>query len=394
MTPGARVATAIELLDLIFDGKPAEAALTGWGRRNRFAGSKDRAAIRDLVFDALRRKASSAAIGGSVSGRGLILGLLHQQGIDPAQLFTGEGYAPTKCTEHEMKTLASPAKPDEPDSLDIPGWLWADWQTSLGDKARDVAETLRSRAPIALRVNSARTDRSGAMAALNRDGIIAIAHPSPAPEFATALIVTQGARQIRNSTAFQQGLVELQDAASQAVSALVPLVPGARVLDFCAGGGGKSLALAARGANITGHDAFPERMRDLPERARRAGVRIRQADLKQLAATGPFDAVVVDVPCSGTGTWRRAPDAKWRLGPEDLDALEQVQRQIVRQAVPFLGQTGAFAYVTCSVLDRENHEMASWIGKTTGLTLAQERQFLPDAYGDGLYCAIFTRGRS
>ncbi len=299
MTPAARVQAAIEILDQILSGAPVEKALTGWARQSRFAGSKDRAAVRDHVFGALRCKRSFAAFGGAETGRGLMIGAFRSSGGDPAQLFTGERFAPTPISDGDQ----AQAFQSEAERLDIPEWLWPEFQQALGDEAEAAAIALQSRAPVHLRVNRAKAEREDVIRLLSEDGIQTSAHPA----CDTALEVAEGERKIAQSDAYKTGLVELQDAASQAVVAALDLQPGIRVLDYCAGGGGKTLALAAsKGVQVFAHDANPGRMRDLPARAARAGAEVTILQSDQLAQQAPFDIVLTDVPCSGSGSWRRA----------------------------------------------------------------------------------------
>ena len=242
MTPGARAAAAIGVLDAWLAGAPAEQALIRWARGARYAGSGDRAAVRDHVYDALRRLRSSTALGGARSGRVVMLGLLAGRGEDPAALFDGQGHAPPPLTPEEAARLARPPALGRTEALDVPDWLLPRLDADLGPDCEAVLEALRHRAPVVLRANLGRTTRADAAAALGREGIAARPHPlSP-----SALEVIEGARRLRGSRAYAEGLVELQDAASQAVADSVPL--GGRILDLCAGGGGKALALAARGA--------------------------------------------------------------------------------------------------------------------------------------------------
>jgi 16S rRNA (cytosine967-C5)-methyltransferase len=268
MTPAARLQAAIEILDQVIEGSPAEKALTGWARRSRFAGSKDRAAVRDHVFACLRAMRSFAVLGGSMTGRGLVLGMLREAGTNPDALFSGEGHAPAPLSEAERadsRPFASLAE-----ELDVPDWLWPAFESSLGDDAPAAAAGLRSRAPVHLRVNLRKASNDQAIAALAEDGIAAEPH-SASP---TALEVKEGARKLRNAKAYKNGLVELQDAASQAVVALLPLCDGMKVLDYCAGGGGKSLAMGARAdLKLAAYDIDPGRMRICPTGPRERGCR-------------------------------------------------------------------------------------------------------------------------
>lgn len=381
MTPAARAEAAIDILDQVLAGQPAEAALLRWARASRHAGSGDRAAVRDLVFDCLRRRRSRAALGGALSGRGLMLGACREEGIEPATIFSGARHAPAPLSAAEM---AAGGPPDAADDLDLPDWLIPDWTASLGEQARPVARALRDRAAPWLRVNLLRAPPDQARAALARDGI----EVEPSPLLDHALRVVAGARAIARSAAYRGGLVELQDLSPQLACAALPRAR--RVLDYCAGGGGKALALAAAGAQeVWAHDADAARMADLPERARRAGARIRMVAPGEVR--GSFDLVMADVPCSGSGTWRRNPDAKWRLDPLGLEAILALQARILDQAARHVAPGGRLAYMTCSLLDRENRaQIEAFLGRAP-FRLEGERRWTPLDASDGFYLAILGR---
>lgn len=352
MTPGARVAAAMSVLDSIRAGVPAEQALTNWARGARYAGSGDRAALRDHVFDVLRRWRSCAALGGGETGRALMLGLLRAQGVDPDTLFTGAGHAPPPLSAAER---AAGQPPDAAAARDMPDWLWPRFEAALGPGAAPAVQRLRHRAPVMLRVNARKGTRADAVARLSADGISA----RPAEIAKSALQVTDAERRISSCRAYLEGLVELQDGSSQAAMERLVIAPGARVLDYCAGGGGKTLALAARAqAQWFAHDAAPRRMADLPARAARAGVQVTGVGHPDLKAAGPFDLVLCDAPCSGSGTWRRSPDAKWRLTPARLEDLSAVQARILAQAAELVAPGGYLVYTTCSVFNEENQDIA------------------------------------
>lgn len=386
MTPAARQQAAIEILDLILDGEAAEKALTSWGRRNRYAGSKDRAAVRDHVFTALRCRRSFAVLGGAQTGRGLVLGALRAAGSDPETVFSGQGYGPSPLTEAESAAPADFAS--EAERLDIPDWVWPSFNDSLGEAAEAAGVALQSRAPVHLRVNLLRSNRADAIEALAEEGILC--EPHPASE--TALEVTQGGRKIRNSDCFADGLVELQDAASQAVVDRLPLENGMRVLDFCAGGGGKSLAMAARAKiDLFAHDANASRMNDLPLRAQRAGADITCLSEEELESTAAFDLVLCDVPCSGTGSWRRAPEGKWRLTRAMLDEIRLSQRQILEDAAQLVREGGHLAYATCSMLDEENNaQIQGFLDSHQGWKVAEQASWQVQDGTDGFFVTVLT----
>ncbi|WP_424986588.1 RsmB/NOP family class I SAM-dependent RNA methyltransferase [Microbulbifer sp. S227A] len=387
MTPAARVQAAIEILDEIAAGKAAEQALTGWSRRSRYAGSKDRAAVRDHVFDVLRCRRSFAALGGGETGRGWMLGALRQAGIDPDTVFTGANYAPAMLSDAERGAGRAPAP--GPEALDIPDWLWPRFHESLGEHGAACAGALQSRAPVHLRVNRRKAGIEEAQHSLLADGIATIPHAAAS----TALEITEGARRLRQSAAYQSGLVELQDAASQAVVEMLPLRDGLRVLDFCAGGGGKSLAMAAQAQlDLFAHDAAPERMGDLPARAARAGVTVNLIAGKALEQAAPFDIVLCDAPCSGSGAWRRSPEGKWRLDEAGLQELCRLQAEILDTASQLVASDGLLAYATCSVLRDENDDqMAHFLQQNPGWSLAVQRQWTMQHGTDGFFTAHLTR---
>lgn len=386
MTPDARVSAAIEVLDALHNGAAsAEQTLTNWARRNRFAGSSDRAAIRDLVFDALRCRRSYAWRSGSDTGRGLMLGHAFATGAALETLFTGQGYGPPPPTETERNPRDLTEAPD-PVRFDVPDWLWPELQRSLVDDTAAILTTLQSRAPVFLRHNAARGSRDAAIARLAEEGITAQPHPLSA----TAIEVTGHPRRVRNAKAYLDGTVELQDAASQAVTdALIEVCPEGRVLDFCAGGGGKALALAARGGvQVTAHDADPNRMSDIPTRAARAGVRIHVTT----APDGVYDAVLCDAPCSGSGAWRRQPEAKWTLTPERLETLNETQDAILAKAAPRVAPNGVLAYATCSLLQAENVDrVGGFLSKNAEWRLLFQKKLTPLDGADGFFIAGLKR---
>lgn len=387
MTPAARIAAAVEVLDKVLAGAAAEQALIGWARGARYAGSGDRAAVRDLVFDALRRLRSAAARGGELSGRGVMIGLLRERGEDLDSYFTGQGYAPAPLSDAEQ---ASGRMPEGAEAKDLPDWIWSVLCESEGaDKAAYLACQLRERAPVMLRVNLRKGTRQDAVRVLAEDEISS-EEDSISP---TALKVLSGARRIRNATAYTNGLVELQDGASQAVVDQLYLTDGMKVLDFCAGGGGKALAMAARAdIDLFVHDSDPGRMRDLPQRAARAGVSLRQVTLDDVQAQAPFDLVLCDVPCSGSGAWRRSPDAKWQLDPNALTRLQSLQDAILDQAAEFTAEAGALVYATCSILAPENDaRIDAFLARHDDWMSQFRRQWWPGTSGDGFFTAHAVR---
>ncbi|RCW86785.1 RsmB/NOP family class I SAM-dependent RNA methyltransferase [Paracoccus lutimaris] len=382
MTPAARIEAAITILDRILGGDPAEQALLRWSRASRFAGSGDRAAVRDLVFDSLRRLRSRAALGGAMTGRGLMLGMCRDEGRDPQTVFTGEGHAPWPLSADE---LARGGAPEAAAALDLPDWILPAWSEALGEAVEPVAMAMRKRAPVWLRANQLRATPDQAVAVLASEDIAA----APYPDLPTALCVSAGARRLAASSAYRDGLVEMQDLSPQLACSLLP--DRGSLLDYCAGGGGKALALAARGLSpVTAHDADVSRMSDLPARAARAGVRVQITPPDKLS--GRFDLVVADVPCSGSGTWRRTPDAKWRLTATQLAALVETQARILDEAAARVAAGGGLAYMTCSLLRVENQaQTAAFLHRAPEFELVTERLFTPLDASDGFYLCLMQR---
>jgi 16S rRNA (cytosine967-C5)-methyltransferase len=271
--------------------------------------------------------------------------------------------------------------------LDVSDWLYDRFASALGGECDATLEALRRRAPVFLRVNRAKASPAEAIAALADEGIVS--HAVEALQ--SGLEVTENTRKIHQSKAYAQGFVELQDAASQAVVEALPLHDGQRVLDLCAGGGGKTLAMAARARlDLYAHDAGPARMRDLPARAERAGARISITTTPE--KTAPYDLILTDVPCSGSGSWRRDPMGKWALTPERLAAVCALQGQILARAAAMLASTGVLAYATCSMLKEENEDqIAKFLSENEAFTCLLQRRFSPLQGGDGFFLALLKR---
>ncbi len=391
MIPAARLSAAIEVLDAILSGAGAEAALTAWGRANRFAGSGDRFAIRDLVFDALRCKRSFAALGGGMTGRGLILGQVRATGGDEAALFCGQGHAPSAIGPADHWREPTPAE-----TLDAPDWLIDLGRQRFGTGFDQIWAAQKTRAPVFLRSNPKRASRAQVQASLAQEAI----ESNLIQSMNYALEVTKNERKIKNSVAFQTGMIELQDAASQCVIETIDLPKTGKILDLCAGGGGKTLSIAAQLSDndrviLFAHDENPRRMADLPLRSARAGARIEI--LENINKSERYDLILTDVPCSGSGSWRRDPQGKWALTPDRLAQLVQTQAQILSDATEILAVGGRLVYVTCSVLPQENEDqVAAFLRRHPRFRLLSAQRFglgqqgALAAMGDGFFAAQFA----
>ncbi|TDT77874.1 16S rRNA (cytosine967-C5)-methyltransferase [Litoreibacter halocynthiae] len=389
MTPAARLSAAIEVLDQYLSGTAAEKALTNWARRSRFAGSKDRAAVRDIVFDCLRKRGSYARLG--LTGRGLVIchaAAKNTSVEEVSNLFSGEGHAPSLLVAEEKAALF-PASPTESVEAvyNMPEWLGEELKTSVGADAEAIASGLTERAATFLRVNLSRGSLQNAIDLLAKDGVTAIPHDLAK----TALEVVENPRKVAASTAYMSGLVELQDAASQSLCEGLPAAN--RMLDYCAGGGGKVLAYGdGNKAALFAHDAKPQRLRDLGPRAKRAGLKVQVLTTDACKTSAPFDLVLCDVPCSGSGAWRRSPEGKWALTHDAFADLLLVQQEILREAAPLVAPDGVLAFATCSVFKRENEDqIAKFCDKNDGWHCSYERRYSPLEGGDGFYIAYLTR---
>ena len=382
MTPGARISAMIEILETVLAGVPTEKALTNWARASRFAGSKDRAAIRDYVYQAVRCRRSSGAWPSPGSARAWALGSLRQQGADIGALFNGLGHAPAILDLAESDISG----PTPPDLYDVPDWVLERMIEDHGmEKAHEIARTLRDRAPVCLRVNLRKATIQQVQEALEADGILTELNPV----CDTALNVLSNHRKVAMHICFKNGLIEKQDAGSQAVAARIPV--HGRILDYCAGGGGKSLAIAARtGATLFAHDINHGRMSEIEPRANRGGHDISVIAPDDINTAGVFDTLICDIPCSGSGAWRRSPDGKWRLTSDELLVFVNLQRKILEKAIVHLAPGGTLAMVTCSIFASENQEQKEWLLSTfKDLIYLDEMLLTPADTHDGLYLVTF-----
>lgn len=371
MRDGGRLAAAIEVIDEIeARHRPVRLALKAWGDRSRFAGAKDRAWISGLVLDVLRRRRSLAWRMGDEGSRAAALGalrLLWDWPLDRiAEAAADAAHGPGPLSEAERAALETPRDlADAPPAVrgDYPDWLDASLARVFGDARAEEGAALAERAPVDLRVNTLKTDPGRALKALatfdpQTPGLSPLALRIPAPDPAARSGAVEAIPQ------FGKGWFEVQDLGSQIAAAAAGEVRGRQVLDLCAGGGGKTLALAAAMANtgqIYAYDSDARRLADTVRRGERAGVRNLQvrtplnADpLKDLA--GRMDVVFIDAPCTGTGSWRRHPDTKWRLTPEALARRQADQDQVLDDGAGYVKAGGRIVYVTCSVLPEEDED--------------------------------------
>jgi len=350
VTPAARVQAAIELLDEIVEGArsggaAADTLIARYFKTRRYAGSKDRRAVRELVYRAIRRSGDRP-----LSGRAAMIGLAQEE-AELTQLFDGSPHGPAPIAADETAASASV----------VPAWLIERFDPLLGG---DELEALLGRAPLDLRVNRLKGHLEEALAALPE------ARPTPLSPI--GLRLPEGSR-VEEAEAWRSGLVEIQDEGSQLLALGCGAKPGQILIDLCAGAGGKTLALAGEMANegrIIASDADRSRLARLGPRLERAGVSIVETRLldpgKELEALGDLrgaaDLVLVDAPCSGTGTWRRNPETRWRLTPDRLERLVALQAHLIDVAAELVRPGGLLVYAVCSLLAEEGRGQAAAFG--------------------------------
>jgi 16S rRNA (cytosine967-C5)-methyltransferase len=359
LTPSARLQAVIDILEgLNVTAQPADRYLRDWSRARRYAGSKDRAAISERVYAILRHRSSFAWRMGSDDARALVIASLLAEGLSADEitgLFDGKGYGAAPLSEDERRALTSPPSDEPPLCVrgEFPPFLEAELARAFGPALLDEMIAMQARAPVDLRVNSLKSSRTTVMETLRAEGFTV--EPTPYAPHGLRLPPGEGLSKLSATPLFASGAFEFQDEAAQIAALLCAAKPCMRVLDFAAGAGGKSLALAALMQNlgeIVAHDTSPARLRPLAARAARAGVTIIHSRPPQ----GAFDVVLIDSPCSGTGTWRRQPELRWRTTPDGLKSLTGLQDDLLEQGAVLVAVGGRLVYATCSVLPSENED--------------------------------------
>jgi len=396
MTPAARIAAAIDLLELIEDApkRPADAVAADFFRGRRYIGSSDRRAISERVWSALRaRRRIGWWLGAAPNtARLLTAALLLLEGWTWSaltQVFSGGQFAPAALDRIESPvlvkleghTLDHPRMPLAV-RLEVPDWVLAPLQTRFGDTLEREMAAMALPATLDLRVNLLKGTREEALAALAAENLDA--KPTPLSPWGLRI---EGRRPVTDGAAFRSGLVEIQDEGSQLVAAMVAAAPGMRVVDWCAGAGGKTLAMAAMMQNkgqIVASDVSAPRLDGAVRRLRRAGVHnverhlVEAGDKWVKRRAGSFDRVLVDAPCTGTGTWRRNPDARLRLKAEDLAELLPKQAAILDTAQSLVRKGGRLIYATCSVLEDENEgQVAAFLQRHPDFAIVPLAQVWP-----------------
>ena len=399
MRKDAQTNAAISILDEFLDGQNLNSILSNWTKNNRYAGSSDRESIRNIVFDILRVKKTFTSVlekeKQPINGRALVF--LHSvfYALNLNDIFTGQKYGPEKLSIFE-KEFSKISKENIKECFgvvdNIPDFLTAEFKRSLGRKFKNAMRLLEKRAPISIRVNPLKSDISSILESLSLEGI----------EGKKSKIVRYGIdiignpRRLTQIQAFKDGCFEVQDLHSQKIIEDLPVNEHAKVLDYCAGAGGKILSIACS-LNGNGkfyiHDIDKRKLKEADLRAKRAGVKFKRLEVENLQKyCYSFDSVIADVPCSGSGAWRRNPQQKWRITPESLNEILIRQTIILNEVKDLIKKNGYIFYITCSVLKIENEEVIyKFLMENKHFRLLNKKDVAIDNHGDGFFCAVLQK---
>ena len=399
MRQDAQANAAISILDDFLDGKNLNSILFNWTKNNRYAGSSDRESIRNIVFDILRVKKTFTFVlekeKQPINGRALVF--LHSvfYALNLNDIFTGQKYGPEKLSIFEKEFLKI-SKENIKECFgvvdNIPDFLTAEFKRSLGRKFKNAMRLLEKRAPISIRVNPLKSDISSILECLSLEGI----------EGKKSKIVRYGIdiignpRRLTQIQAFKDGCFEVQDLHSQKIIEDLPLDEHTKVLDYCAGAGGKILSIACSlkgNGKFYIHDIDEKKLKEADLRAERAGVKFKRLEVEKLQNHRcSFDYIVTDVPCSGSGAWRRNPQQKWRITPESMNEILTRQTVILDEVKDLLKKNGCIFYITCSLLKIENEELIeNFLMDNKHFRLLNKKNITIDDSGDGFFCAVLQK---
>ena len=391
---------SILILQNILDGYNANKAINLWFKKNRYAGSTDKSLIRDIVFSALRRKKSSFLIfekfGLPKNSRSMVANTLFELGYDLSQYFTSSKYGPIELNFLERKALIFKNETlkyaKDSDIFDYPEFLENELKKSLGVFYESFLESSKIRAPLFIRINNIKSTLEDVKFSLDLCNI----KTKKIPGTNNSLIILSNHRKIKNTVSYNNGFFEIQDISSQIAIELINVKKKLKILDFCAGSGGKTLALASKlkgAGNFYAYDDNIHRMKDIKKRLFRNGVKCKILNKKDISSGNLFfDLVIVDVPCSGSGTWRRNPELKWNLDKEKLNKILKNQANILLTAGSLLISTGKIAYITCSVLDCENtNQIEYFLSQNKNFVLEKEIKIFGENCGDWFYLSILKK---
>ena len=399
MRQDARANAAISILDNFLVGQNLNSVLSRWAKNNRYAGSSDRESIRNIVFDVLRVKKTLTSVLENekqpINGRSLVFLYSVFYALNLNDIFTGQEYGPEKLTIFE-KEFSKISKENINECFritdNIPDFLIAEFKRSLGRKFKHAMRLLEKRAPISIRVNPLKSDVSSILECLSLEGI----KGKKSKIVRYGINIIGNPRRLTQIQAFKDGCFEVQDLHSQKIIEDLPLNEHTKVLDYCAGAGGKILSIACSlkgNGKFYIHDIDERKLKEADSRAKRAGVKFKRLEGENLPKyCSSFDCVIVDVPCSGSGAWRRNPQQKWRITPKSLKEILTRQTVILDEAKDLLKKNGYIFYITCSLLKIENEEVIhKFLMENKHFRLFNKKNVTIDNHGDGFFCAVLQR---
>ncbi len=399
MRKDAQANAAISILDEFLDGQNLNIIFSNWTKNNRYAGSSDRESIRNIVFDILRVKKTFTSVlekeKQPINGRALVFLYSVYYRLNLNEIFTGQTYGPVKLTNFEKEfSKLSNENINECFGItdNIPDFLTAEFKRSLGKNFRNAMRLLERRAPISIRVNPLKSDVSSILECLSSEGM----KGKKSKTVRYGINITGNPRRLAQIQAFKDGCFEVQDLHSQKTIEDLPVNEHTKVLDYCAGAGGKILSIACS-LNGNGkfyiHDIDKRKLKEADLRAKRAGVKFKRLDIENLQKyCCSFDSVIADVPCSGSGTWRRNPQQKWRITPESFNEILIRQTIILNEIKDLIKKNGYIFYITCSVLKIENEEVIyKFLSDNKHFRLLNKKDVTIDNHGDGFFCAVLQK---
>ena len=399
MRRDSRANAAIFILDEFLAGQNLNAIISKWSKANRYAGSSDRESIRDIVFDILRVKKTLTFILNKekqvINGRALVFLYSVYYSLPLNDIFTGQKYGPDKLNNYENKfSEISQENNDRGFEVvdNIPDFLLDEFERSLGSKFNDVMRLLEKRAPVSIRVNVHKSDVSSVLEMLSSEGI----EGKIAKKVRYGIEIFGNPRRLTQIQPFKDGYFEVQDLHSQKTIEGLPIKEDTKILDYCAGAGGKILNIASLlkgNGRFFVHDLDKKKLIEADLRAKRAGIKLKRLDAENMEKHhSSFDYILADVPCSGSGTWRRNPQQKWRITPDSLEEILNRQITILNEVKELIKKNGFLFYVTCSLLKIENEEVVDeFLIRNKNFSLSNKENITIDAQGDGFFCAVLQK---
>ena len=399
MRRDSRASAAIFILDEFLAGQNLNAILSRWAKSNRYAGSSDREAIRNIVFDILRVKKTFTFILRKekqlTNGRALVFlyAVLHSMPLN--DIFTGQKYGPDKLNVYEKEFFEIAKKNNDRgfELVDnIPDFLIAEFKRSLRSKFNNVMRLLEKRAPVSIRVNTLKSDMSSILEVLSLEGI----EGKISQKVRYGIEIVGNPRRLTQIQIFKDGYFEVQDLHSQKIIEGLPINEDTNILDYCAGAGGKILGIACLlkgNGRFFVHDIDKNKLIEADLRAERAGIKLKRfnSDNMQMHHNS-FEYILADVPCSGSGAWRRNPQQKWRITPDSLKEILNRQITILNEVKDLVKKSGFLFYITCSFLKIENEDVVDkFLIQNKNFSLSNKKNIFIDAHGDGFFCAALQK---